>query len=81
MLVMSVPLPFPGTANASAIEAGNTIYLQGIKHLAGIFEQRFGPWPRYDPAHAMKFMQLQWLRELQGKLAEEFRQTSAARVR
>jgi hypothetical protein len=54
------------------------MYLTQVKAADAAFQKRFGPWPRYDPAHAPHYMQKFWLQQLQDQLTNWFKETSAA---
>jgi hypothetical protein len=57
------------------------MYMKSIQRLHSIFVGRWGPWRRTLPAHAPHYLEVDWLRQLQGELPGEFQQTSAAQLR
>jgi hypothetical protein len=76
-----LPLNCAGSTSISSIEPKNNLYLQMSVNTAALFEQKFGPHPRFDPAHAPRLLKKRYLQELQQKIPEEFERTSAAKLR
>ena len=70
-----------GTALASGMSGTLPMYMKSIQRLVGVFQQRFGPWRRYLPAHAPHFMEVDWLNKMWRDLPAEYEQTSAAHLR
>lgn len=66
---------------ASKVKFSNNLYLQMTKHTSDLFEQAFGHHDRYDPAHAPRLFQIKYLKELQAKVPDAFKQTSASHAR
>jgi hypothetical protein len=65
----------------SKIKPKSNLYLQRSLHTAAVFEMKFGPHPRYDPAHAPRLLHKRYLKELHHKLPKELNGTSAAKLR
>lgn len=70
-----------GSTLATKINPTGNLYLQMLLNTAAIFESRFGPHPRHDPAHAPRLLQKRYLQELRQKMPEEFERMSAAQLR
>lgn len=73
-------LPCPGSTPTTKIKANNP-YLETIKHLDAVFDERLGTWQRTDPSHAPHFMQRHWVEQLHAALPDVFERTSASRFR
>jgi hypothetical protein len=70
-----------GSTLVSTVKPKNNLYLEMAKATNDLFDQKFGTFIRYDPAHAPRLIHKKYLRELQEKIPEAVKQTSAAHAR